>query len=330
MLFEFALEPALVARWQDRREFLFFDEKFGINARRVVSRFPGSKWRKLVWEAFERSEAAEDQNARKRLDALLNHLCQCSVKRQSPIVQSENWLEKAAEEHALRPFRAILALKNQCGQPDLICAEDLVQSGHHHLWQLPEHATVPRNAAELARAVIPILRISREVIVVDPYFDPGKKRFRETLRAFLHETWNRSYLRTAARVELHMSLLRYRNPGEHLDRTEEKRCFENLKSDCRKKLPGLIPADKELIIRVWRQRNQGEKLHNRYILTDVAGVLFGTGIDQSNRRNSAETDDLALLTAVQHRQRREQYRAEMTHFDPVGAAFKIVGKARPG
>ena len=40
MIYEFALEPELVARWHDRNEYLFFDEKFGLRARRVVAAYP--------------------------------------------------------------------------------------------------------------------------------------------------------------------------------------------------------------------------------------------------------------------------------------------------
>ena len=51
MIFEFALDPELVASWHKRNNYLFFEEKFGPVTGRIVSKCP-KKWRKMVWEAF--------------------------------------------------------------------------------------------------------------------------------------------------------------------------------------------------------------------------------------------------------------------------------------
>ena len=42
MVYEFAIEPKLVASWADRENFLFFDEKFSIKAGRIYSGIPKS------------------------------------------------------------------------------------------------------------------------------------------------------------------------------------------------------------------------------------------------------------------------------------------------
>ena len=70
MIYEFALEPALVARWHDRKKYSFFDEKFGIRFRRVISGYP-KNWKKLVWQAFSETPAADDQNAQMRMTELI-------------------------------------------------------------------------------------------------------------------------------------------------------------------------------------------------------------------------------------------------------------------
>ena len=40
-------------------------------------------------------------------------------------------------------------------------------------------------------------------------------------------------------------------------------------------------------VRRLKQKQDGEKLHNRYILTDLGGVTFGTGLDEGKK---GETD----------------------------------------
>ena len=74
MLYEFVLDPELVATWHDRKKYSFFDEKFTLRSRRAVSvRFP-NKWKSQVLKAFNSSPASQDQNAIRNLDALLSEL----------------------------------------------------------------------------------------------------------------------------------------------------------------------------------------------------------------------------------------------------------------
>ena len=96
MIYEFALEPALVARWHDRKVYQFFDEKFGIRVGRLVSAYP-KKWKKLVWEAFSAGQANGDQNAQMRMTELIQFLWQNSVRRKSSFPEIEDWLEAEQE-----------------------------------------------------------------------------------------------------------------------------------------------------------------------------------------------------------------------------------------
>lgn len=111
MIYEFALEPELVAKWHDRKAYMLFDEKFGLNTGRIISAYP-KKWRKLVWKAFCSEIGDNDQNAQMRLSALLEMLWENSVKRRSTFPEITKWLERAIKEHEERPFRAIVATQN--------------------------------------------------------------------------------------------------------------------------------------------------------------------------------------------------------------------------
>ena len=181
MIYEFALEPELVAKWHDRKEYLFFDEKFGLNTGRMLSAYP-KKWKKLVWKAFRSEFGSDDQNAEMRLSALLDMLWENSVKRKSTFPDVPKWLERAEKEHDERPFRAIIATRNPREHPHVLRSDDLVREGHA-LWDIPDDPVIPRSAEDIANAAAPILRLCRHAVFADPHFDPNRERFRKPLEA---------------------------------------------------------------------------------------------------------------------------------------------------
>jgi len=105
MIGEFALEPELVATWHDRKEYLFFEEKFGLKTGRIISAYP-RKWRNLVWRAFKIGPHANNQNAEMRLNALLTDLSQTIVKRRNTFEEIPcGW--NGRTEHAQSSFPRI-------------------------------------------------------------------------------------------------------------------------------------------------------------------------------------------------------------------------------
>jgi hypothetical protein len=75
---------------------------------------------------------------------------------------------------------------------------------------------------------------------------------------------------------------------------------------------------------MWKQRSDGEKLHNRYLLTNLYGVLFGTGSDESDNRDSEESDDIVLLEEGQYFMRYKQYTGTPPAFGRVGDPIPIA------
>lgn len=326
MIGEFALEPELVATWHDRKEYLFFEEKFGLRTRRIVSAYP-RKWRSLVWRAFKAGPNANNQNAEKNLDALLTDLTQNIVKRRNTFEEIPVWLERAEAEHAQRPFHALVARGNPRSIEKVIPASNLINEGHP-CWCIPDTPPIARNAHELATAVAPILRTCRQIVFIDPYFDPQKPRFMEPMAAFFKEIWARGYCYENPRVELHTSIDRFFKDyerGANRNSEEEKRACSNLVLNMNKLLSRIIPTDKELHMTIWKQREQGQKLHNRYILTELCGVVFSTGLDQSDNQTTAETDDLSLLNSKQCSERWNEYLGNPAAFDRVVTPFTITG-----
>ena len=162
--------------------------------------------------------------------------------------------------------------------------------------------------------------------MIDPYFDPTKPRFRQTLAAILATFKDNVCGLENIQVELHTSIDRLFNRwerGDNRDPNEESKVYDNFTLECRNRLPELIPADIQLKVVVWKQKVGGEKLHNRYLLTDVCGVLFGTGSDEAENPDSDESDDIVLLEERQYMTRYQQYSGTPPTFDIVGLPFVI-------
>ena len=168
-----------------------------------------------------------------------------------------------------------------------------------------------------------MLRCSSEVVFVDPYFNPQKLRFRRTLGWFLFAILKDRPGAPPVRIEL------------CVDQEKYGRSF--FEEECRRKLPAVIPSGMSVRIVRLKQRLGGEELHNRYILTDIGGVSFGHGLDESDlieqpdplatRRVDAATDDVQRFGEAAYRQRWRQFCGETLSFDSEEQPLDIVGTA---
>lgn len=82
-----------------------------------------------------------------------------------------------------------------------------------------------------------------------------------------------------------------------------------------------IPTGVTLNFKRWSERPNGEKFHNRYLLTDIGGVIFGVGLDAGS---ASQTDDVNLMDAVQFLKRWGQFNGACA-FDLVDEPKAVVG-----
>ena len=183
MLYEYAIEPELVATWGDRRAGRYFADKFGLGSPRIVSRYP-KRWKKLVWNAWERLETGNNEIDHARMTELIEQLSEAMVRRTNAVGNpDETWLNNTTEEHQRVPFHAILARRNSTGHAGILAADDLDE--RTPLWTAPRGVTISRNAAAIAGAVGNMLRIATDITFIDPYFAPHHRRFRNVMEACL-------------------------------------------------------------------------------------------------------------------------------------------------
>ena len=305
MIHEYALEPELVATWVDRRVGRYFIKKFGLGQPRIVSRYP-KRWKKLVWEAFTSDNDVE----RGRMTELLERLSETMVKRRDGRWNpGAAWLDNAEDEHTRVPFHAILARSNPRGHAQVLVADALDDSTP--CWIVPRGCTVHRTASDMAAAAASMLRSADVVVFVDPHFGPGNTRHRRPLREFLRVVVTNRPGHPPQRIEVQSAAEGDGRPTPEFFREE-----------CRHRLPSCVPRGLRVHLVRLRQQPGGERLHNRYILTDLGGVIFGVGLDEGD---AGDTDDIQLLDRAQYEERWRQYASATPTFERPEPPITIEG-----
>ena len=303
MLHEYAVEPELAATWGDRKSGRYFRGKFGLGTPRIMSRYPPN-WEQLVWAA------RKDDSQRKRMEELIQRLSEVMVTRQGPDWNPDRtWLENTLNEHRRIPFHAILVRGNPDPHPNVLVADDLDE--HTSLWSIP-HKAIPRTAAAIAGAVRDMLRMANDVVFIDPHFAPQRSRHTKVLAACLRACLDKRLVREHPTVRVFT---------EAATKNGTRQYFEE---ECPARLPRMLPRRQRVTISRLKERSEGEKLHNRYILTESGGVGFPAGLDEK----PGATDDPWLLTREQHQKRWPQYAGNPLAFDQPEGEITIVGTSR--
>lgn len=300
MIHEFALEPELVATWRSIAEMRYYRECFAQGRGRVVSQYPKS-WKKRVWQAFRSANDIE----RKRFEEFLARLSERLVRREGLWNEDVEWLPNAEMEHARVPFRAIVARSNPREHAAVLQAADL--SEESPAWAVERGRAVQRTPEDLAGALAPMLRSCGELIFVDPNFGPENARHRRPLEAILRTLAELRPGALPARIEVQTKVIS---------------TAEFFRDETRLRMPRLIPAGLRVRFIRLSEKPGGEKLHNRYVLTDLGGVMLGTGLDDGS---SGQSDDINLLDPAQFEFRWRQYASERLAFNREEPSLEVDG-----
>jgi len=320
MIFEYALDPKLVCTWTDRKTCSFFKDQFGIEHGRLVSRYP-KRWKKFVWNAYQKSKESRPQTDKKRaqiqreeskLTELLQRIGEIMIRRHKRDWNENNsWLNNALSEHKKCPFHAIITQSNPNNMSFILTQNDLYEE-NCPLWETNRGIPINRKAKDMANIVSPMLKNCRVAIFVDPYFRSNQRKWRRTFKEFFKELSTKHSQPSLLRIEVHASAEIYKAPSS-----------DEFQNECMKNMANCIPKGLNVLFKRWKQKPNGEKLHNRYILTDIGGVSFLIGLDEGDK---GETDDVTLLDIEQYKLRWSQYTSSNPAFDLAEEPFNFKGK----
>ena len=296
MLFEYALDPRLLNNWAN---FRYYYESFGVSEGRLISRYP-KHWERLVYESLDGCGEIERKKIVERLAEIKSRLMNAG----RPYDADKDWLLNAEISHSFREFRAIIASANPRKRDFVLDGHAL--DSHDPRWKSETRLPLPRQGRELAKALTLLLQISRNLVLVDRHFTPTQPRFRNTLQALV----------TASR----------KVTGAYPDRIEllvsPESDFAFFRNECVSRLSALFATTVVVHVRILAEIPGGEKLHNRYILTERGGAFLGIGLDEGE---AGESDDLALMSTSQFDRRWTQYGQGAPAFSTV-YEFDVVGR----
>lgn len=301
MIFEYAVEPEVLCKTENIRYLL---DNFDVEEGRLIADYP-KRWVAAVYRMWASKLKSVE---RRRFQVLLESLAQKVLEKEtSRRYEGEDWLQnaEAVQEHGREPFRAILASSNPRSHPAVLIADDV--NKQTPLWQVKRQVIVERQPRALSDVAAPLLHISKEILFIDPYFDPCDRRFQSSLRNMLFHLGRRRG--GVARVELHCCI----HPSSGTTFWE----------DCADDLPSMIPDGLELTVVRWNVHRGGDRFHRRYVLTECGGIAYEGGLDKGR---DGETTDVYLLETDLRTERWNQYQEDSTAFtrDPDGPLL-IVG-----
>lgn len=201
---------------------------------------------------------------------------------------NHSWIDVTLKEHQREPFDAVIAQDVKAHfSPN---EADSTQPQY----QARTALDVPQTAAALEEALRPLLRVSRHLHLVDPYFEPSKTRYQGTVRELLHR-----------HLQIEDVLLQV--SSQHMAGKTAADFGATLRTLA-------LPSGVGITVQALKKQYGGPKLHHRYLMTDVAGVSVDPGLDTSS--TSGDEFILNLMPLEQYITRQQQYRSEL--------AFEVV------
>ena len=224
-------------------------------------------------------------------------------------INSKEWIENAYKEQNNEPFQAVISTNNNIYTHDNFIGEDEF-SDLHELMDANVNVPICRNVQELTHHVTPLLDQSRTIIFVDPYFYGTKKNLLEPLEEFLKIIANNPFRLKRISIQYH------HNDGGTISNPQNTYDLEKIKSDWGERILSILPEDTNIQFHMWPFRN----LHNRYILTDVYGVLYGRGLSKNNSSGFGDEDEILGLGLKTWRDRYDKF------FNTAPESYMVLSK----
>lgn len=264
MIYEYALDPGVLRDWQ---VFRYLAEGFGISRGRMIVRYP-KDWQRLAYQTVERL----DDNAKKRFVTWLADRAKRAMTGTRGGANPYNeptWFENAIAEHRRMPFHAIIADQPASANPPVLRFSEIDDA--NPLWAVKTQEFIARNAAVIAPLAARLLAHASTIRFIDPYFkgDPDQVAI---LIGCLGKCVSGGTTDVRS-IELHVD-------GRQVQPSTEAHVLTALGRQWPAGLPKLT------IVR-WKV----DYLHNRFILTDRGGIMFGDSL----RRHSDRPDQMTLL-----------------------------------
>jgi hypothetical protein len=252
------------------------------------------------------------------LSALLAFMTTQMVRRNWQAQDGRSWIDQVLAADTREPFHAILAA-TPIAEHARVITETVVNQLHDTRWYLPTVKPVAKTADDLAAVLETMLRGATRIVVVDPYFNPRDESYRAVLTALLTRTAQlRDTGRTLPSVDLITGVSEGRpDRGAVSVEAQAKNEAHNRCEWASQYLRSCIPRGMRLTFKCVANLSDGDRLHNRFVLTDFAGTSLPYG---TQALGANVFDDISPLFKGQYEQRWRQF----TRLDQL----RVIGSPR--
>ena len=178
----------------------------------------------------------------------------------SPKTEDE-WINIAYKLNSIYKFYSILATKSYNNINTTI--EELEYININEKFGITGSKHSIKTEEELEKIFIPILLYAKKVIIIDPYFDIEKPRYKTTLNIIAKFFKNRRGIKDGGTIYINCSSKIY--PSSNW-----KDIINKIYQDY-----GHI-----VIINIWERQKDNIKMHDRYIITNQIGIISASGTDK--------------------------------------------------
>ncbi len=291
------------------------DESFGFERGRYLARLPDrSQWERAVADACGCAEKRSELTPVKRKSIVEKYARRLAATMSGPeraYLNGESWPVNAIRSHRSHPMRLAICGSSDTTDDPIRCIDEIDDDDPN--WHVNRTVCIPKQADEFSRWLKPIIEMGTELHIVDPVFRPsheqnGKRcdsRWIPTLEKLLAIAAGTARIRV---VHLHVKKRQARD-----GQTDAQ-----FQAECCARLTRLLTRGQSIQVHMWWGRKNGERLHDRFLLTNICGVSVSGGFDEGA---SAATTTLALLSDKEFRLRFDQY-ARGNGFDLI-REFKV-------
>lgn len=311
MIYEYALDPEILIDMADKSELcMHLKHYFGCGNTCVIAGYPLNILEEAnkiidakILSAHSDKQKASLQEKKKRLNNICHYLIQNSTKRLN--ITSHNSSLEA--ENKRWPFYGIISGNNMYSALSPISLE-AIRSVACSIFEHKRTILVKRSSKAMLDAIKPLLLNASQLTFIDPYFYPAHERFKKPYTMFFNEIASTNHVRVVGIRNIKIICAR----DDDSNNTKKYITRKEFQDACTDTFARVLPPG--LSLTIYRIKGKIQEIHNRYILTDIGGILLGHGTDCSQSYPSSY-DDIALLERDHWAQLNLHYTPKSLYFD---------------
>lgn len=276
MFAEYAVDPRLLG---DEANVRFIRESFSSATGRLISD-PFNDWKNQSKSNFYNALRKSDYSPKKRKQIIRNFekiidsriLC-CRPQSIVTDEKEESWDKKILPNHAKYPFSAILSDEQHekfHSPSNFLLSEPLSWARHENNMLLVE-----RQARAIVDVMMPLLRLSSKVQLIDPYFDISKSAYTNVLKEIINRR----------------SEFNFGQGINHLVVYMREECYEEGDFERDWIPPYFVKARP-----IFRNR-----IHDRFVMTENGCMQYGHGLGEHKKSIKVNVSRVSLEKAKEIR-----------------------------